>query len=406
MAEEGDKLYGLVLEGGGAKGAYHIGALKAIEELDIEISAVAGTSIGAMNGAMFVQGKLDEAYQYWYNVSTSQVLDIEDKYLSELLNLTINQDNLAYFIAKAKEVLQNKGLDNSYLKSLLKENVDEKLLRSSDIDFAIVTLSLSDFKPLELFLEDIPEGKVVDYILASSYLPAFKMERIDGKILIDGGFYNNLPINTLLNKGYKKLIAIRTYGLGDIGKKVDEDSEIIYINPSEYLGRMLNFDQENARRNIKMGYYDTMKYFKNLSGKKYYINQTEAENYFLNFLLDISEADKKELLRQFSFPDEAYQRSFFENFIPKLVNLLDLDHKADYGQILVVLLEKLAEKNNINRFEIYQFEKLLKLVRINHQKKDKSLRKKLPSFIKTSKLLPKQLKEDLILDIAEKIFLA
>ncbi|MCC3145412.1 patatin-like phospholipase family protein [Halanaerobium sp. Z-7514] len=399
-------MYGLVLEGGGAKGAYHIGALKAIEELDIEISAVAGTSIGAMNGAMFVQGKLDEAYQYWYNVSTSQVLDIEDKYLSELLNLTINQDNLVYFIAKAKEVLQNKGLDNSYLKSLLKENVDEKLLRSSDIDFAIVTLSLSDFKPLELFLEDIPEGKVVDYILASSYLPAFKMERIDGKILIDGGFYNNLPINTLLNKGYKKLIAIRTYGLGDIGKKVDEDSEIIYINPSEYLGRMLNFDQENARRNIKMGYYDTMKYFKNLSGKKYYINQTEAENYFLNFLLDISEADKKELLRQFSFPDEAYQRSFFENFIPKLVNLLDLDHKADYGQILVVLLEKLAEKNNINRFEIYQFEKLLKLVRINHQKKDKSLRKKLPSFIKTSKLLPKQLKEDLILDIAEKIFLA
>ncbi|RQD77092.1 MAG: patatin-like phospholipase family protein [Halanaerobium sp. MSAO_Bac5] len=398
-------MYGLVLEGGGAKGAYHIGALKAIEELDIEISAVAGTSIGAMNGAMFVQGKLDEAYQYWYNVSTSQVLDIEDKYLSELLNLTINQDNLAYFIAKAKEVLQNKGLDNSYLKSLLKENVDEKLLRSSDIDFAIVTLSLSDFKPLELFLEDIPEGKVVDYILASSYLPAFKMERIDGKILIDGGFYNNLPINTLLNKGYKKLIAIRTYGLGDIGKKEDEDCEIIYINPSEYLGRMLNFDQENARRNIKMGYYDTMKYFKNLFGKKYYINQTEAENYFLNFLLDISEADKKELLRQFSFPDEAYQRSFFENFIPKLVNLLDLDHKADYGQILIVLLEKLAEKNNIDRFEIYQFEKLLKLVRINHQKKDKSLRKKLPSFIKTSKLLPKQLKEDLILDIAEKIFL-
>lgn len=286
-------MYGLVLEGGGAKGAYHIGALKAIEELDIKISAVAGTSIGAMNGAMYVQGKLDEAYDYWYNVSTSQVLDIEDKYLSQLLNLTINQDNISYFIAKAKELLQNKGLDSSYLKSILKENIDERLLRSSDIDFAIVTLSLSDFKPLELFLEDIPEGKVIDYILASSYLPAFKLERIDGKILIDGGFYNNLPIKTLLDKGYKKLIAIRTYGLGDIEKKEDEDTEIIYINPSEDLGRMLNFDQENARRNIQMGYYDTIKYFKNLLGKKYYITGPEQENYFINYLLEINKEEKK-----------------------------------------------------------------------------------------------------------------
>jgi len=225
-------MYGLVLEGGGAKGAYHIGALKALEELNIEIEAVAGTSIGAMNGAMFVQNKLDLAYDYWYNISTSKVLDIEDKYLSELLNLSINQNNLSYFINKAKEVLQNRGLDNSFLREILEENIDEEYLRKSNINFAIVTLSLSDLKPLELFLEDIPEGKVIDYIMASSYLPAFKMQRIDGKILIDGGFYENLPIKTLQNKGYKNIIAIRTYGLGDIEKKTDEKQELIFINPS------------------------------------------------------------------------------------------------------------------------------------------------------------------------------
>ncbi|MFW6280899.1 MAG: patatin-like phospholipase family protein, partial [Halanaerobium sp.] len=189
-------MYGLVLEGGGAKGAYHIGALKALKELKIDISAVAGTSIGAMNGAMYVQDKLDTAYEYWYNISSEQVLNIDDQYLNQLLNLTINQDNLNYFLGKAKEVLQNRGLDNSYLKSILKENIDEELLRKSNMEFAIVTLSISDLKPLELFLEDIPQGKVVDYILASAYLPAFKMQRIDGKILVDGGFYNNLPLKT------------------------------------------------------------------------------------------------------------------------------------------------------------------------------------------------------------------
>lgn len=398
-------MYGLVLEGGGAKGAYHIGALKALKELDIEIEAVAGTSIGAMNGAMFVQGKLDLAYDYWYNISTSKVLDIEDKYLSELLSLSINQNNISYFIKKAKEVLQNRGLDNSFIKEILRNNIDEEELRKSEIDFAIVTLSLSDLKPLELFIDQIPQGKVVDYIMASSYLPAFKMQRIDGKILIDGGFYDNLPLNTLLNRGYKKIIAIRTYGLGKIEKKTDDNKELIFINPSQELGRMLNFDQKNARKNIKMGYYDTMKFFKNLAGNKYYLNIKKDESFFINYLLNLDKKNIKRLLKQLSFAEEPYLRSFFENLIPKLVNLLEIDYKSNYTIIVVRLLEELAAYLKIDRYKIYTFDELLKIVRENYQKKDKKLTGKLPAFIKTSSLLPKQLKEDLILEIAEKLFI-
>jgi NTE family protein len=398
-------MYGLVLEGGGAKGAYHIGALKALKELNIEIEAVAGTSVGAMNGAMFVQNKLDLAYDYWYNISTSKVLDIEDKYLSELLSLSINQNNISYFIKKAKEVLQNRGLDNSFLKEVLKNNIDEEKLRNSEIDFAIVTLSLSDLKPLELFIDEIPQGKVIDYIMASSYLPAFKMQRIDGKILIDGGFYDNLPLNTLLNKGYKKIIAIRTYGLGNIEKKVDDNKELIFINPSQELGRMLNFDQENSRKNIKMGYYDTMKYFKNLTGNKYYLNINKDESFFINYLLNLDEEIIKRLLKQLSLAEEPYLRSFFENLIPKLVNLLEIDYKSNYTIIVIRLLEEIAAYLKIDRYKIYDFEELLKIVRENYQKKGKNLTRKLPAFIKTSSLLPKQLKEDLILEIAEKLFI-
>ncbi|MFW6251629.1 MAG: patatin-like phospholipase family protein [Halanaerobium sp.] len=398
-------MYGLVLEGGGAKGAYHIGALKALKELNIEIEAVAGTSIGAMNGAMFVQDKLDLAYDYWYNISTSKVLNIEDKYLSELLNLSINQNNLSYFLTKAKEVLQNRGLDNSYLRDILEENIDESSLRKSEMDFAIVTLSLSDLKPLELFLEDIPEGKVVDYIMASSYLPAFKLQRFDGKILIDGGFYDNLPIKTLQNKGYKKIIAIRTYGLGDSDKQTGEDKEIIFINPSQELGRMLNFDQQNARKNIKMGYYDTMRYFKSLAGDKYYLDIKENESFFINFLLNLDREIIERLLKQLSLAEEPYLRSFFENLIPKLVNLLEIDYQSSYTVIVSRLLEELAASLNIDRYKIYTFDELLKLVRENYQRKEKSLTKKLPAFIKTSNLLPGQLKKDLLIDIAEKLFI-
>ena len=63
-------MFGLVLEGGGARGAYHIGAYKAIKELDIEIGGIAGTSIGAINGAMMVQGDYDLLEKVWLSVDS------------------------------------------------------------------------------------------------------------------------------------------------------------------------------------------------------------------------------------------------------------------------------------------------------------------------------------------------
>ena len=52
--------YGLVLAGGGTRGAYEVGAWKALKELDIEITGIVGTSIGAINGALFLQDDYDK----------------------------------------------------------------------------------------------------------------------------------------------------------------------------------------------------------------------------------------------------------------------------------------------------------------------------------------------------------
>lgn len=57
--------YSLVLGGGGAKGSYEIGVFKALEEIGIEIDSVYGTSIGALNGAMVVQGDVKKAEEIW-----------------------------------------------------------------------------------------------------------------------------------------------------------------------------------------------------------------------------------------------------------------------------------------------------------------------------------------------------
>ena len=67
---------GLVLAGGGGKGAYQIGAWKYLREagLDRYVSAVSGTSVGALNAALFAAGDLEQAENLWRNIRPEQIL--------------------------------------------------------------------------------------------------------------------------------------------------------------------------------------------------------------------------------------------------------------------------------------------------------------------------------------------
>lgn len=71
--------YGLALEGGGAKGAYQIGVVKALIDNGYEFEAVVGTSIGALNAAMVVQDRIDDAIDLWSNISYEKMFNVDDK---------------------------------------------------------------------------------------------------------------------------------------------------------------------------------------------------------------------------------------------------------------------------------------------------------------------------------------
>lgn len=79
-----EKEYGLVLEGGGAKGAYQIGAWKALKEAGIRIKGIAGTSVGALNGALICMGDLEKAESLWENISYSQIMSVDDKVMEDI----------------------------------------------------------------------------------------------------------------------------------------------------------------------------------------------------------------------------------------------------------------------------------------------------------------------------------
>lgn len=399
-------MVGLVLEGGGAKGSYQVGACRALLEMGLDIAAVAGTSIGALNGAMVVQGELEKAYELWYNISPSQVFDIEESRLEELMKLEISHDGIFYFMNKAKEIAQSRGIDITFIKKLLHQIIDEKKLRNSQIMFGFVTISLSEMKPLELFLGDVPEGKVVEYLLASANLPAFKQEKIDGKLYLDGGFYDNLPSNMLINKGFKEIIAIRTKAMGRTRKISSTDAKVRYIGTDENLGGILDFNNIQSRKNLNLGYFDALKVFNGYKGRTYYIKLTHDEDLFWNFLLAPGEQKILEVGETLGIKNIPYRRLLFEHIIPKLILLLNLSKDSNYEDIVIAILEVLATNISLERFKIYSFNEFLLEIRKEYKKKPAKQNDivNLPSFIRQSDVLARAVKDRIAAEIIKELY--
>jgi len=391
---------GLVLEGGGARGAYQIGAWKALRELGMEFNGVAGTSVGALNGAMICQDDFDKAYEIWHNMSFDKILKIDDEMIPKIKELEVFPESFFHLVKTIRELFKEGGLNVTPLRQLLSKFIYEDKIRNSGKDFGIVTVSLTGFKPLELYIEDIPKGMIVDYLMASANLPFFKLEKIDGKLYIDGGFFDNLPIKLLTAKGYKDIIAIRLYGIGRTRRINKNRLNLITINPSEDLGGTLDFSAERAQRNLKLGYYDALSTIKKYSGRYYYIIANQPDDYFLQFFLNLSQEGVQKLAKILGFPDNIpYRRLLFEKIIPRLSDILGLVQSTSYKDIFISLVEKAALYCKIDKFRIYDFDELLNLVLQNYHITSETISDKIPRIFKQSEIVIKSVKEQLFPEI-------
>lgn len=356
-------MIGLVLEGGGARGSYHIGAYRAIMEEGIEINGITGTSIGALNGAMIVQDDFETCAELWENVTYSMVINANDEEIQRLTQLRLNREDIRTLIETLRLIIDGRGFDITPFKELLDTYIDEDKIRKSPMDFGVVTVSLSDFKAYEVFKEDIPQGELKNYLLASAYLPVFKPEKLGGKIFLDGGFYDNLPFKMLQNKGYDKLILVRTHARG-LTRRIDRDDDnIIVIRPSEDLGNTYILEADTCKRNMQLGYYDALKVFRKLKGQRYYVNSLDDEDYYFNLLLNLEEDKIDKIRRLLHITDTGPgRRVLLELIVPKLGSMLGLNKDFTYEDLLVGLLERKAEEHDVERFEVYGFEGLLESV--------------------------------------------
>jgi NTE family protein len=352
--------FGLVLEGGGAKGSYEIGAVKALEDMGIQISAVTGTSVGALNGVMVAQHEIDKAYKLWHDIHPSRIMKIDEERLKQLTHLEIKPGDMSYYLKMISEIITERGIDVTPLKELIKEYVNEEKLRKSDIAFGMVTVSFTDRKALELFVEDIPEGQVADYLFASANYPLFRSAKIDEKIYLDGGIYDNLPIRMLVDRGYKSLITIQVGGMGRKRKVNLKNHNVINIEAKEPLGGPLHFESQKARENLKLGYFDAFRVMKSLSGQIYYIKIEQDEDYFIDYFRHLDKEIINKVAQTLNLNDDIPRnRLLFERILPKLVEILKLPEDCSYSDIALALAEKIAIEVAVDRFKIYTFDELI-----------------------------------------------
>ena len=356
---------GLVLEGGGARGAYQVGACKYLFESGYKFDTFVGTSIGAINASMIAQDEFDKLVSIWENLKYSDVFDIDDSKFNKLKKSSLDMNIIKYLTNKVTSVFKSGGINTEKMRAFGKKCINEEKLRKTNMNFGLATYCISDMKPVEIFIKDIPQGELLDYILASSRLPVFKQELFNDKYYIDGGVYNNCPINMVQKAGKKKFIVIYTNAIGIKKKYIHKkDEEVIQISPKQTLPNILDFDKKSIKMMMNLGYHDAKKVIENLDGFEYYLKSNTEEFYYSLFI----NYDKKVLKKVYKLLNLEYVDSykvFLDTVIPTLLKKIDAKNVRTYNEAMCYLLEYVAKKEGIDKYKVYEFKELVELVKKN-----------------------------------------
>lgn len=259
---------GLCLAGGGARGAYQIGVAKRLEELCIlsQISAFAGTSIGSVNAVLLATRNVDEALTLWKDIDPSEIHTAESLFkrvMSEKIKIIDNGlfsiealrgrlwREIDFGQARSKEVyvtVSDSGKAEDSFLGLFKSTYRHFVKKDSQAVYAL--------------LSDHNDEDIVDIIMASCSIPIiFPAVTINNRKYYDGGVYDNVPIEPLVQAGCDTIIicSLHLFHFYDLSKY--PGVRFIEIRHPHSLGGVLNFDPNHAETCFRLGYEDAKLYF-------------------------------------------------------------------------------------------------------------------------------------------------
>lgn len=244
-----DKEWGLVLAGGGGKGAYQAGVFKALEESGISdyVTAVAGASVGALNLVLFAAGNAELARQIWGDISPEQFLDIEPDMI-DMQEGFVSRDGLLKII-------------DDYVNLDIVRNCDRRLyVSATEYD----ELGQGDGKVKYFSLNYRTVEEIKNILLASSALPViYSPVEIEGKMYRDGGIRDNMPIRPLYIEGIRNFIVVGLSTESKINYDLYPDAKFLFIKPRKSIGDFwdgtLDFTSRGARIRMEIGYMDAIR---------------------------------------------------------------------------------------------------------------------------------------------------
>jgi len=256
---------GLALGGGGSKGVYQIGVWRAFRELGLHFEAIVGTSIGAINAALMVGTDYERSLELWQNLQMEQCLAFsqnQDLKSADLLSL-----KNANFLAR--EMFNQGGLNTQPLRDLLGKYISEESIRSSSVRFGLMTAIIPELTPQPLWIDQIPPGQLIDFIMASAHLPGLQPVKIGDRRFIDGGVIENVPVSMLRRMGLRRIIAVDLEQRPSLRGLIDDNTQMTFIHDKQNLGGFLDLTPEILQRNQQLGYLDAMKALGQLNGEFY-----------------------------------------------------------------------------------------------------------------------------------------
>ena len=239
--------WGLVLSGGGGKGAYQVGVFRALAEKGLldYITAISGASVGALNLLMYATGEVEKAQNIWKSISPEQFLS---------LNTSING-------------LEDGFLSRKGIEDIIDKNVDLNIIRSCEKILYVSTTEIlenGEEKVKYFSLNYRQNSQIKDIIYASSALPIiFSAVEIDGKMYRDGGLTDNLPIRPLYIEGIRNFIVVGLSTHTEIDYSRFPGCNFLFIKPRKSIGDFfdgtLDFTSRGAKTRIEIGYLDAIR---------------------------------------------------------------------------------------------------------------------------------------------------
>lgn len=265
------KKLGLCLSGGGARGAYHIGAVQALDDLGIfkDVSVISGASIGAANAAILATNPIEVAKDLWFNMpknplgeQVSFIQQFKDKKLDILNQGLYSMQGMDDILLRhfKKDKLKNidfyisltqSGQENSGFTEVIKTTFNHRVRKNVEATY--------------LHINTLDEKTAIKAIQASCSMPGvFPPVVIDGFKYYDGGVLDNTPIKPLIDENCSDIILISTafFGTKNTTNILPEHITFHEIKNTSKEQSVLTFTKEHALSLYNKGYKDTLNYFK------------------------------------------------------------------------------------------------------------------------------------------------